>query len=157
MELTSAFIDSKNLSAGNREHSIKQDLSLPRRMPNIRTPGCRGVRGKNFLFPEYASYINSISTYIYSGSARRNIEARVARHKAKSKKMRRHIDYLLSHSGIRLIRVELFAESECALNKRIGGQIVALRFGATDCRNRRRSHLKYFDSGKVEFVPTFPG
>lgn len=96
-------------------------------------------------------------TYIYSGSARKNMEARVARHMARSKKMRWHIDYLLSHPGTKLVRTELFAESECVLNKRIGGAIVALRFGATDCRNRCRSHLKHLDSGKEKFVPTCLG
>jgi Uri superfamily endonuclease len=82
--------------------------------------------------------------YVYSGSARRNIEARVARHMAKSKKMRWHIDYLLSHPESKLIRAELFAEGECELNQRTEGVIVAPGFGATDCRNRCKSHLKYF-------------
>ena len=38
-ELTSVFIDSKNFSAGNWEPSIRQILSLPRRLPDIRIDG----------------------------------------------------------------------------------------------------------------------
>ncbi len=83
--------------------------------------------------------------YIYSGSARKNIEARVARHLSRWKKMRWHIDYLLSHPDAKLIRADLFIETECELNKRIGGMIVAPRLGATDCRNGCKSHLKYLN------------
>jgi len=38
-ELTSVFIDSKNFSAGNWGPSIRQVLSLPRKLPDIRTDG----------------------------------------------------------------------------------------------------------------------
>ena len=50
--------------------------------------------------------------YIYTGSAKRNIEARIARHLAKDKKLRWHIDYLLNSTCASITKVERFAEAE---------------------------------------------
>jgi Uri superfamily endonuclease len=40
-------------------------------------------------------------TYVYTGSARRNLEARLARPKRAEKQLRWHIDYLLAVQGVR--------------------------------------------------------
>ncbi|MCL5406007.1 MAG: hypothetical protein M1398_04690 [Deltaproteobacteria bacterium] len=45
-ELTSVFIDSKNFSAGNWGPSIRQILSLPRRLPDIRIDGADVCAGR---------------------------------------------------------------------------------------------------------------
>lgn len=81
--------------------------------------------------------------YVYTGSARKNIEARVSRHLTKRKKLRWHIDYLLATSCARIIKVDLFDREECVVNQETEGKILVLRFGAADCRSNCGSHLKY--------------
>jgi Uri superfamily endonuclease len=44
--------------------------------------------------------------YLYTGSARRNLEARIARHLRRDKPLRWHIDYLLTAEGVRVLGVE---------------------------------------------------
>ena len=43
--------------------------------------------------------------YVYTGSAKRNLEARIARHCRKDKTLRWHIDYLLAEDGVELVCV----------------------------------------------------
>jgi Uri superfamily endonuclease len=93
-----------------------------------------GKRG-SFEFPA--------GEYIYTGSAKKNIESRIARHLSKTKNLRWHIDYLLSAPGVEIIGVNLSEKPECALNRKISGEIIVPRFGATDCRNGCGSHLKF--------------
>lgn len=92
--------------------------------------------------------------YIYVGSARRSIPARVARHlrlaKDKSGKLRWHIDYLLVHPCARLVAVSaLRGADECRLSERIarrkGSSAAASGFGASDCRAGCRTHLYRID------------
>ena len=83
-----------------------------------------------FLFP--AGY------YVYTGSARRGLEARVARHMRRRKRMRWHIDYLLRHGAvIEVKRYGIGGLSECELSRRVeevpGSGVVAPGFGSSDC------------------------
>lgn len=80
--------------------------------------------------------------YVYTGSAMRNPEARIARHLARAKTLRWHIDYLLNAPGVRIVDVLRFEEPECAVNRGTAGEIVVPRFGASDCRAGCGSHLK---------------
>ncbi|OED38921.1 hypothetical protein AB833_17995 [Chromatiales bacterium (ex Bugula neritina AB1)] len=80
--------------------------------------------------------------YFYTGSAKTNIEARIARHVRADKKLRWHIDYLLAHECVSIKKVERFAEPECAVNQRVNGSIVVDGFGSSDCRSGCGSHLK---------------
>ena len=80
--------------------------------------------------------------YCYTGSARRNLEARVRRHLSSMKKMRWHIDYLLAAPGVRIREVKRFREDECQVNRRTTGESPAPGFGASDCRAGCGSHLK---------------
>ena len=50
--------------------------------------------------------------YIYTGSANKNIEARVDRHRMKNKKLHWHIDYLLHDKNVELVDVKLFELGE---------------------------------------------
>ena len=84
--------------------------------------------------------------YIYTGSARRNLVARVRRHLSKTKKLRWHIDYLLTSPAASVDNVELFTQAECALNQQLSGDIIVPGFGASDCRARCGSHLKLIES-----------
>lgn len=81
--------------------------------------------------------------YVYTGSARRNLEARVARHLRQEKKLRWHVDYLLAAPGATVTRVVRSTMDECALNQATPGASPVPGFGASDCRNGCGSHLKY--------------
>ena len=80
--------------------------------------------------------------YIYSGSARRNLLARVNRHLRQEKKLRWHIDYLLSAPAVVIVKVLVSTISECALVAAGGGSILVPGFGASDCRSGCGSHLR---------------
>jgi Uri superfamily endonuclease len=81
--------------------------------------------------------------YLYTGSARRNFEARIARHLRAEKTLRWHIDYLLAAPGARVTEVRRSTREECALNQAGSGTIAITGFGASDCRAACGSHLKY--------------
>lgn len=103
------------------------ELARPRRI-------CVGRLGE-FLFPA--------GRYVYTGSARRNFEARIARHLRAEKTLRWHIDYLLAVRGASVTRVRRSVRDECALNRSIGGSVVVAGFGASDCAAGCGSHLRY--------------
>ncbi|NOX91073.1 MAG: GIY-YIG nuclease family protein [Gammaproteobacteria bacterium] len=120
------------------ENKVNADESLVTYQLHIILRQAQQVRvGRlsSFLFP--AGY------YLYTGSARRNLAARVRRHLSRQKKLRWHIDYLLMASATQVTAVGLFSETECRCNQRINGKILLAGFGASDCRARCGSHLKY--------------
>jgi Uri superfamily endonuclease len=81
--------------------------------------------------------------YRYTGSARRGLEARIARHLRAHKALRWHIDYLLGAPGVRFTRVIRSARDECDLNRASPGIVVVSGFGASDCSRGCGAHLKY--------------
>jgi len=81
--------------------------------------------------------------YVYSGSAKRNMEARLARHCRKDKPLRWHIDYLTSHPASEVIDTRTYDADECQLNQACAGAIPIPGFGASDCRSGCGAHLKY--------------
>jgi Uri superfamily endonuclease len=89
----------------------------------------------NFIF--YPGY------YVYTGSAKKNMDARIKRHQSKKKKIRWHIDYLLSHNDIQIVHIEQFEENECMVNQTTEGDNFVPKFGASDCKSGCGSHLKY--------------
>ena len=110
---------------------VSYQLSIEVRKPVRVVVGRLG----QFLFPA--------GRYVYSGSARRNFEARIARHLRAEKTLRWHIDYLLGAPGVEVLRVKCSVRGECALNRSSGGTIVAAGFGASDCKADCGSHLRY--------------
>ena len=80
--------------------------------------------------------------YIYSGSARRNLLSRVNRHLKKEKKLRWHIDYLLSAPTVDIVKVLVSTISECELVVAGGCTVLVPGFGASDCRSGCGSHLR---------------
>ena len=93
--------------------------------------------------------------YIYTGSARRNMHARIQRHLRRDKPMRWHIDWLLSRPEAQVIEVATSAERECAVNARTGGDIVIAGFGSSDCRAHCGSHLRRVaDAASEEVDPS---
>jgi len=92
----------------------------------------------SFIFP--AGY------YVYTGSAKKTLEARIGRHLSRVKKLRWHIDYLLQYATVvDVIRYPYGLE--CKLNKLLsqqGGNVVVKRFGSSDCKCV--THLLYIGS-----------
>ena len=81
--------------------------------------------------------------YVYTGSGKRNLDQRLSRHLLPSKRLRWHIDYLLSDPEVRVIGHALSEMLECDMNQATEGDVIVPRFGATDCRNGCGSHLKF--------------
>lgn len=81
--------------------------------------------------------------YVYTGSAKRALESRIARHLCGAKTLRWHIDYLLHAPGVRVTRVSRSNRPECQLQQATPGQVPVLGFGSSDCHAGCGSHLKY--------------
>ncbi len=93
--------------------------------------------------------------YIYTGSAKNGLKARVERHLGGKKKNFWHIDYLLNHASIK--KVLLFPEErtdECSLSrnmlKKSRAKVIVPKFGASDCNCP--THLVFFKKLKDVFV-----
>jgi Uri superfamily endonuclease len=81
--------------------------------------------------------------YVYTGSARRGLEARIERHLRSDKALRWHIDHLLTAPGVRVAAVLRSTSGECRLNQGTPGRVLVPGFGASDCRLGCGAHLKY--------------
>ena len=96
-----------------------------------------GKLGK-FIFP--------VGYYVYTGSAKKNIDKRIKRHLSKKKNLHWHIDYLLNNDAVQIIDIKKSKMTECVLNKKTKGTIIIDGFGSSDCNLCCRSHLKYKES-----------
>jgi sugar fermentation stimulation protein A len=75
--------------------------------------------------------------YFYTGSAQRNLSARLERHSRKNKVLRWHIDYLSAKSDmLGAITIAGSRELECQLAKDLSEMFerAVTGFGASDCR-----------------------
>ncbi len=77
--------------------------------------------------------------YLYVGSAKTSWKKRVARHLSRKKKLRWHIDYLLTISGASIIEVWLTSENvECTVATVLlqldETEIIVKKMGSSDCR-----------------------
>ena len=70
--------------------------------------------------------------YIYTGSAKKNMQSRIKRHRSKDKKCRWHIDYLLVNPHTEVTQVNYSTRPECELNQSTDGEILIKHFGASD-------------------------
>ena len=82
-------------------------------------------------------------TYVYTGSAKINIDKRIARHLSKDKNLHWHIDYLLANEQTNIIKVTKSELRECDLNTDVKGKIIVEGFGNSDCKENCKSHLKF--------------
>ena len=80
--------------------------------------------------------------YIYTGSAKKNMEARIQRHLKKDKPLHWHIDYLTSQKNVEIVDVRRSDMEECLLNDQTCGLIIVPGLGVSDCHNNCASHLK---------------
>lgn len=101
------------------------------------------------------SFVFPAGRYVYVGSARRALDARIARHLGRSKTRHWHIDYLLAAPGARVLGVLRSAEPECKLANRVPGRIPVPGFGSGDCKAGCGSHLKYLGrrKGRCQIAP----
>ncbi len=94
--------------------------------------------------------------YVYAGSARRGLDARIARHHrqwAERRPVRRwHIDAVLAHPACRWHLAQRFPGGhECALAQALarlpGAAAPVPGFGASDCRNGCPAHFLHLPRG----------
>ncbi len=92
--------------------------------------------------------------YVYCGSARRNLSARLVRHKTRRKKRHWHIDYLTCRRDVRVESVIVFPSDgmgECELYAsalRLARAEPIPGFGCSDCRCG--SHLAFAGAEKPD-------
>lgn len=88
--------------------------------------------------------------YIYIGSAKSNMDKRLARHSRKEKKLHWHIDYLLGspYSVLKTIYSKSWKKGgECETAEGLKDKLKSIDgFGSSDCRCN--SHLYYFEPGQ---------
>jgi len=84
--------------------------------------------------------------YVYVGSAFNGLEARIARHLRKEKKLHWHLDYFLKKARVEEIFYSVtMKHKECAVALGLAKKLSPIpNFGSSDCRCL--SHL-YFSSG----------
>jgi len=92
---------------------------------------------------QFGIYDFPVGHYVYTGSAKRNIEARIARHLRQDKKLKWHIDYLLASPHASISKVTQFVQAECEQNQKTAGIVYIAGFGASDCSAGCGGHLKY--------------
>jgi sugar fermentation stimulation protein A len=88
--------------------------------------------------------------YLYVGSARRGLEARLARHRRRAKRRRWHVDYLREAAdAVSALAVRSSGDLECALAEALGGISgeYAAGFGSSDCGCR--SHLFFMPEDPI--------
>ncbi len=104
--------------------------------------------------------------YVYTGSAKKGLDARIARHLRSEKRVRWHIDYLLDVAAVTAVRRYDMRHDECALSRSVvtslGGVVVAPGFGSSDCRCITHLYLlaqnpvkggEWEDGGRKSCVP----
>ncbi len=88
--------------------------------------------------------------YVYVGSARRSLRARVRRHLRRCKPRRWHVDWLTTAPSVYARSALLVTDgtAECALARRVaalpGAAAPVPGFGASDCRSGCPAHLFRF-------------
>lgn len=98
--------------------------------------------------------------YVYVGSAKRNLAARLARHLRDEKRKRWHIDYLRAVARVEQISLWPWAEgAECRTNGGIqalaGASVPWNGFGSSDCSCL--AHLTHFDAEPAVRGTATPG
>ena len=100
----------------------------------------------NIKVGKLGRFIFPAGSYVYTGSAKKNIDKRIERHLSKKKNLHWHIDYLLNNDAVQIINTKKSEITECVLNKKTKGTIIIDGFGSSDCNLCCRSHLKYIEN-----------
>ena len=102
----------------------------------------RVEKPQKIVVGRFGTFAFPAGDYVYYGSARKNILARLNRHLRREKKLRWHIDYLLAAERVGIVKIVVSTMPECDLVKVGGGTVVVPGFGASDCRAGCGSHLR---------------
>ena len=97
----------------------------------------------NLKVGKLGTFIFPVGYYVYTGSAKKNIDERIKRHLSKKKNLHWHIDYLLNNDAVKIIYTKKSQMTECNLNKKTKGTIIIDGFGSSDCNLSCKSHLKF--------------
>ena len=97
----------------------------------------------DLIIGKLGRFIFPIGSYVYTGSAQKNMNKRIERHLSKNKKLHWHIDYLLNNDAVQIIDIKKSEIIECSLNQKTNGVIIIKGFGSSDCNLCCGSHLKY--------------
>lgn len=93
--------------------------------------------------------------YLYVGSAKKNLQKRMARHRKKRKKLHWHLDYFSAHAAASsAFAIARQGDLECRLAdsfKSLANYEIP-KFGSSDCKCK--SHFFYFESNPVQ-TPAF--
>jgi sugar fermentation stimulation protein A len=106
------------------------------------------LRDLNILVGRLKNTYFTKGFYLYIGSAKRGLKARIRRHLAKKKKLFWHIDYLLFVNATTIRQVWITDhDKECVMAGLLGkkGYRVIDRFGSSDCNCR--GHLFFVHRG----------
>ncbi len=139
-ESESHMVGQFEVTSAKPDARLGADSGLYQLVFRLREPRSIGIGSHGrFSFP--AGY------YVYTGSARRGLESRIARHMRRRKRMRWHIDYLLRHGRILAVRRWYDSDqSECELSRRVealpGSKVIVPGFGSSDCECH--THLFHF-------------
>lgn len=96
------------------------------------------------------SFLFNRGYYLYVGSSRRGLEARLARHRRKTKARRWHVDYLREAAEVvSALAIRSSEDLECALAEALGGisEEYARGFGSSDCGCE--SHLFFMPENPI--------
>ena len=132
--------------AGMREARDRGSYLLVLELPRDETLPV-GALGERFFPKGY---------YVYAGSARGGLSARLARHRRVGKKLHGHIDFLRERCRVvRDLPVRSSRDEECELARRVGelAEEAVPRFGCSDCSCP--SHLFRFASDPSRCGPLF--
>lgn len=106
---------------------------------------------ENIQIGKLGNFSFSRGYYVYVGSAKRNMHARINRHIRVDKKQQWHLDYLRPYLQIEEIQTYSGEKGECQLfaelRERNNGSIPAEGFGSSDCKCV--SHLFYTEKNPV--------
>lgn len=100
----------------------------------------------NLQVGKLGRFMFAAGVYAYVGSAMNGLDARLARHRRREKKLHWHIDYLLRHGTIvNVLEFESSDRQECQLIARVREgwytEHPAPGFGSSDCRCTSHLHL----------------
>ncbi|WP_062198145.1 GIY-YIG nuclease family protein [Massilibacterium senegalense] len=96
------------------------------------------LEGRTIQVGKLGTFFFQKGTYVYVGSAKKNIQARITRHMTKDKVKRWHIDYVTQYATtIRHVTYSGNEQTECELaksiQKKLDGKVVVKKFGSSDC------------------------
>jgi Uri superfamily endonuclease len=100
------------------------------------------TRNRKIKVGAIGEFLFTKGSYIYTGSAMKNLRQRIERHSRKEKKIRWHIDYLLKDKFVKIEKIMVYPsreKEECLRNMQLLNsgdyEIIVPHFGASDCKN----------------------